>query len=59
MIWLWLIVLTILVLYLIKKTYEIITWLEKAQKAFIWIFETCCKTPSEGAWPPDDPPKFP
>ncbi len=57
MLW-WLIVLSILVLYLLIKVYQILTWLLDYYNKINQHFIDCGCQVGE-AWPPPKPPPFP
>ena len=57
MLW-WLIVLTILVLYLIWCCIRVTRWLQVFYDAVIKHFEKC-GCPQEEGWPPPKPPRWP
>jgi hypothetical protein len=54
----WLIVLTILVLYLLWKTYQIVAWLKKLYDAVLAQMKAC-GCPQDKTWPPPPPPDWP
>ena len=57
MLW-WLIVLSILVVYLLFKVYKIISWLQTYFAAINQHFVDCGCSAGQ-TWPPPDPPTFP
>ena len=57
MMW-WLITLTILVLYLLWKTYQIVNWLKEFYDRVLKQF-VACGCPQDKTWPPPPPPDWP
>lgn len=64
MLW-WLIALSVLVLYLLYRVYQIISWLERFYSWLQMYYNAInkhfvdCGCPGGEDWPPDQPPTFP
>ncbi len=58
MLW-WLIALSVVVLYLLIKLFQIMSWLKMYFDAVDKHFFDCCTCPGGTEWPPPKPPKFP
>jgi hypothetical protein len=58
MLW-WLIVLSILVLYLLWKVYQITVWLKDFMKRLNTHLSVDCGCGAGGTWPPPEPPDWP
>jgi hypothetical protein len=57
MLW-WLIILSVLVVYLLFKVYQILKYLKLLRELLIKQF-VACGCPADPSWPPPEPPPFP